>query len=109
MLTHILTSLESSICVRNQHSFDSYYYMLISFNDPGGAFWKAPLSGTDSQGGTIVHESTHFTANAGTDDYAYGQSDCKSLAKSNTAHAIENADSHEVCGFYYLNISYWVC
>ncbi|PVF91263.1 zincin [Serendipita vermifera] len=43
----------------------------------------------------IVHESSHFTANGGTQDYAYGQSAAKSLATSNPARAIMNADSHE--------------
>jgi len=38
-----------------------------------GAYWSAPTSGTDSKGGTMVHESTHWSAIAGTGDYAYGQ------------------------------------
>lgn len=58
-------------------------------------FWSAPTTGTDSKAGTIVHESSHFTANGGTQDYAYGQSAAKSLATSNPARAIMNADSHE--------------
>ncbi len=60
-----------------------------------GAFWKAPMTGTDSKGGTLVHETSHFTAVAGTQDYAYGQAAAKSLALSNPAQAIMNADSHE--------------
>ncbi|KAI0347608.1 peptidyl-Lys metalloendopeptidase [Trametopsis cervina] len=60
-----------------------------------GAFWQAPTTGTDSKGGTLIHESSHFTKNAGTQDYVYGQSAAKSLAKSNSAEAIENADNHE--------------
>ncbi|KAH9858230.1 peptidyl-Lys metalloendopeptidase [Lenzites betulinus] len=60
-----------------------------------GAFWDAPTTGTDSKGGTLIHESSHFTRNAGTDDYVYGQTAAKALAKSNPAEAIENADSHE--------------
>ncbi|MEL4422338.1 M35 family metallo-endopeptidase [Shewanella algae] len=59
------------------------------------AFWSAPVSGTDSKGGTIVHEMSHFNVVAGTDDIAYGQSGAKSLALSNPAQAIQNADSHE--------------
>ncbi|TFK41948.1 deuterolysin M35 metalloprotease [Crucibulum laeve] len=59
------------------------------------AFWNAPNTGTDSKAGTIIHESSHFTANGGTDDYAYGQTAAKSLATSNPARAILNADSHE--------------
>ncbi|KAH7104632.1 deuterolysin M35 metalloprotease [Auriculariales sp. MPI-PUGE-AT-0066] len=59
------------------------------------AFWSAPTTGTDSKAGTIVHESTHWDAIAGTDDYAYGQTAAKSLAKSSPSTAIFNADSHE--------------
>lgn len=49
------------------------------------AFWSAPVSGTDSKGGTIVHEMSHFNVVAGTDDIVYGQSGAKSLALSNPA------------------------
>jgi peptidyl-Lys metalloendopeptidase len=47
------------------------------------------------QGGTLIHESSHFTINGGTVDDAYGQSDCELLAKSNPKLAVDNADSHE--------------
>ncbi|KAK1235362.1 hypothetical protein PQX77_001421 [Marasmius sp. AFHP31] len=60
-----------------------------------GAFWAAPNTGTDSRGGTLIHESSHFTRIAGTDDVVYGQSGARSLARSNPANAIRNADSHE--------------
>ncbi|MBY0574362.1 MAG: peptidase M35 [Undibacterium sp.] len=60
-----------------------------------GAFWSAPMTGTDSKGGTLVHEMSHFTVVAGTGDYAYGQSAAKSLAISNPTKARMNADSHE--------------
>lgn len=62
------------------------------------AFWSAPTSGTDSKGGTLVHETSHFNAVAATDDWAYGQSAAASLAISNTTRAIDNADSHEYFG-----------
>jgi len=94
----------------NSHSFSSYTfdctctdantYAYVYPNTFGtvylcGAFWKAPATGTDSQAGTLVHESSHFTANGGTQDYAYGQSGCKSLATSNPDQATMNADCHE--------------
>ncbi|KAL0951697.1 hypothetical protein HGRIS_008373 [Hohenbuehelia grisea] len=60
-----------------------------------GAFWKAPLEGTDSRAGTIIHESSHFTKNGGTDDHVYGQTKCKDLAIRNPKQAVNNADSHE--------------
>lgn len=59
------------------------------------AFWNAPLTGTDSKAGTLVHEMSHFTVVAGTDDHAYGQSAAKSLATSNPTNALDNADNHE--------------
>jgi len=59
------------------------------------AFWSANELGTDSRAGTIVHELSHFTAVAGTDDIVYGQSGAKSLAISNPDQALNNADSHE--------------
>jgi peptidyl-Lys metalloendopeptidase len=58
-------------------------------------FWQAPLSGTDSKGGTLVHEMSHFNVVAATDDWTYGQSSCKSLAISDPQKALNNADSHE--------------
>lgn len=59
------------------------------------AFWSAPTTGTDSKAGTIIHELSHFNVVAGTDDWVYGQSGAKSLAKSNPKKALDNADSHE--------------
>ncbi|RXW21512.1 hypothetical protein EST38_g4321 [Candolleomyces aberdarensis] len=60
-----------------------------------GAFWNAPLTGTDSKAGTLIHESSHFTANGGTDDHVYGQTGAKNLAISNPNNAVRNADNHE--------------
>ena len=59
------------------------------------AFWSAPLAGTDSKGGTLVHEMSHFNVVAGTDDIIYGQSGAKSLASSDPNSALNNADNHE--------------
>ncbi len=59
------------------------------------AFWSAPLTGTDSKAGTLVHEMSHFNVVAGTDDHAYGQSAAKRLAASNPSAALDNADNHE--------------
>ena len=59
------------------------------------AFWTAPTAGTDSKGGTLIHETSHFNVVAGTDDVVYGQSGAKSLAISDPDGALNNADSHE--------------
>lgn len=60
-----------------------------------GAFWNAPMTGTDSKGGTLVHEMSHFNVVASTDDWAYGQTAAANLAKSNPTKALDNADNHE--------------
>jgi len=59
------------------------------------SFWDAPVTGTDSQAGTLVHEVSHFTIVAGTDDYEYGQTKAKALAVSEPGKAVFNADNHE--------------
>jgi peptidyl-Lys metalloendopeptidase len=59
------------------------------------AFWNAPSLGIDSKAGTLVHETSHFSVVAGTQDYAYGTSAAQSLAISNPDRAIMNADNHE--------------
>ena len=59
------------------------------------AFWSAPLSGTDSKAGTLIHEMSHFNVVAGTDDVVYGQAGARTLADENPDAAITNADSHE--------------
>jgi peptidyl-Lys metalloendopeptidase len=79
-------------------SDDSYAYVYP--NQPYiiyvcNAFQSAPIKGTDSKGGTLIHELSHFNVVASTDDRAYGQTACKALAKSNPANALDNADSHE--------------
>jgi peptidyl-Lys metalloendopeptidase len=59
------------------------------------AFWTAPATGTDSKAGTLIHEMSHFNVTAATDDHVYGQSGAKSLALSDPAAALDNADNHE--------------
>jgi peptidyl-Lys metalloendopeptidase len=58
-------------------------------------FWLAPLAGTDSQGGTLIHEMSHFYVVASTSDYVYGQTGARSLAITNPDNAVMNADNHE--------------
>jgi peptidyl-Lys metalloendopeptidase len=79
---------------------DAGVYAYVYPNDFGkvylcGAYWSAPATGKDSQAGTLIHESSHFSINGGTYDYVYGQSGCKSLAQSNPDEAVNNADCHE--------------
>jgi peptidyl-Lys metalloendopeptidase len=76
------------------------YYAYVYPNDPYKiylckVFWQAPLSGTDSKAGTLIHEMSHFDVVAGTDDVVYGQSGAMNLAINDPNAAITNADSHE--------------
>lgn len=78
---------------------DNYYAYVIK-NQPYqifvcNIFWSAPLVGTDSKAGTLIHEMSHFTVVADTDDHAYGQGLAQSLAINNPTQALDNADSHE--------------
>ncbi|KAG8740570.1 hypothetical protein FRC10_004146 [Ceratobasidium sp. 414] len=57
-----------------------------------GAFWNAPLEGTDSKAGTIIHEASHFPEYAGTSDYVYGQGGCRDLARNDPGKAAMNAE-----------------
>ena len=76
------------------------YYAYVYSNQPYdiwlcNAFWSAPMTGTDSKAGTLVHEMSHFNVVAGTNDWAYGQTAAKNLARTNPSRAIDNADSYE--------------
>jgi len=76
------------------------YYAYVYSNQPYTiylckVFWTAPAQGTDSKAGTLIHEMSHFTVVAGTDDWAYGQTAAKNLAISNPTNAVDNADNHE--------------
>ena len=62
------------------------------------AFWAAAVTGTDSRGGTLLHELSHFNVVADTDDHVYGQAGAAELARSAPDRAVNNADSHEYFG-----------
>ena len=76
------------------------YYAYVYPNQPYKiylcrVFWQAPLEGTDSKAGTLIHEMSHFDVVAGTDDVVYGQAGARDLADNDPNAAITNADSHE--------------
>lgn len=58
-------------------------------------FWTAPMTGTDSKAGTLIHETSHFYVVIGTEDWVYGQTNAKNLAISDPTKAVNNADNHE--------------
>lgn len=59
------------------------------------AFRAADIDGTDSRAGTIIHELSHFSVLADTDDHVYSQRGAQELATSDPDTAIDNADTHE--------------
>lgn len=76
------------------------YYAYVYPNQPYTIylcriFWLAPMTGTDSKAGTLVHEMSHFNTVAKTNDWVYGQTGSKNLAITDPAKAITNADNHE--------------
>ena len=87
---------------------------------PCPRFWnKKPVATTNSQGGVIIHEISHFRVVADTDDVSnsvcttsgflglwhtcYGQPDATALANKDPAQALRNADNYE---YYAENIPF---
>jgi len=59
-------------------------------------FWTVPVEGGyDTKAGTLIHELSHFNNICGTDDWAYGVTNARALARSNPDRAINNADNYE--------------
>lgn len=61
---------------------------------------QAYFANANEQAETITHEQSHFTRTCATQDFAYGESACRSLAISNPGNAIRNADNHCYFGRY---------
>ncbi|KAJ8075682.1 hypothetical protein PM082_021312 [Marasmius tenuissimus] len=55
-------------------------------------YWNVPTTGSGSRADTIIHEGTHFNQILGTDDSAYGESACKTLALNDPDSAVNNAE-----------------
>ena len=52
-------------------------------------------AGNGTRAGTLVHEITHFTIVAATDDICYSREDCTEMARTAPLDAIQNADSYQ--------------
>ena len=61
----------------------------------GRKFFELSDDGFESKAGTLIHETSHFTINGATDDYANDAVECMELARNNPSRAVMNADSHE--------------
>lgn len=77
-------------------------FAFVRANDPFNmnvcpVFFRVSPSGTDSRSGTIIHEISHFTIVAASDDFssALDQAGSRALANSSPANAIRNANAFE--------------
>ncbi|KAJ8075549.1 hypothetical protein PM082_021179 [Marasmius tenuissimus] len=59
-----------------------------------GLYWGVASTGPGSRADTLIHEGTHFAQVLDTSNYAYVQTNCKNLARSNPNNAVYNADNH---------------
>jgi len=55
----------------------------------------------DEAAGTLIHEDSHYQVVCGTDDYAYGEAQCRALAQSFPDRASRNADN---IGYFARNL-----
>jgi len=58
-------------------------------------FWRSPVRGYDTIGGTLIHEMSHFDVIGRTDDIVYGVNPARDLARRNPAQAVRNADNYQ--------------
>jgi peptidyl-Lys metalloendopeptidase len=75
-------------------------YAFVFPNDPFNmnvcpVFFRVDRVGPDSMSGTIIHELSHFTIVAGTEDFASNQDGIRSLAMSRPNDAVRAANAFE--------------
>ena len=78
-----------SRCAGDTIAYTCHHCRYISFCK---LYFSYPDTGVYSKMDTIIHELTHGLEL--TEDTAYGMSDCKNLASTNPAAAIDNADNY---------------
>jgi len=101
-LNSILTSLRATYpvnCTGSSCTANTYAYVYPSDSSHTvyvcGYFWRVPSTNCrlDSQPGTLIHEHSHFTNVASTQDIKYGVANCEALAKTTPNDAVRNADN----------------
>ncbi len=58
------------------------------------ATFSQPVSGSDTQAGTLIHEMSHFTVTVGTSDHGYGEASALNIAVNNSTNALDNAENY---------------
>lgn len=85
-------------CTSCEAGVIAYVYPTYAYN-----VWICPgffgYSSTQ-RGSFLLHEASHWNAVIGTDDYGYGASYCQSLARTNPAAAVWNADNYRYFSLY---------
>jgi len=102
-LSNTISSLQANYpvdCAGSSCTSNTYAYVFPSDSTHTvyvcAVFWRVPTNNCvmDSQPGTLIHEHTHFNNVCQTGDVTYGQQNCKNLANSNPAQAVNNADNY---------------
>jgi len=80
---------DQSGCPRNTYAYvypsDSTFTVYLC-----SVFWQVP----NERAETLTHELSHFNSVCRTDDWIYGRSACRNLAKTHPNRAIDNADNY---------------
>jgi peptidyl-Lys metalloendopeptidase len=87
-------------CTSCQSGVIAYVYPTYAYN-----VWICPSFFNYSnveRGSFLLHEASHWNAVAGTDDYGYGSSYCRSLASRYPGYAVYNADNYR-----YFSLGAW--
>lgn len=97
------TTISRETCEADTYAYvysdDPYLIYLCPnfFSMPKMSDFDAPNVDFDNgtRAGTIIHELSHFTVVAGTDDICYSRSECSDMAVRRAPDAIINADSYQ--------------
>ena len=89
-------------CVCKQ-SYFAYVYPDQPLGLSSQSFWTAPVTGTDSRAGTIVHELSHFNVVAGTDDLGIRSGNARNLASTDPQEGPEQCRQPRIFRREYLS------
>lgn len=120
VVSAIRTGQVTATCVNNGVGLcDSDTYAFVDSDDPYNVklcpnFFDMPTmkelnaesaaSGNGTRAGTIIHEITHFTVVAGTDDICYSREVCTDMAIDTPQDTLINADSYQ---YFVEDVTYY--
>jgi len=97
IVSHMAAKPFHADCFASQCTANTYAYVYPSDSTFTVHLCQLFFSLPNERLQTIIHEMSHFNSLGATRDYAYGQSACQNLARTNPAQAAHNADN--VCYF----------